>query len=81
MVEMLFVVLANLVAFGVEWLVARPTGDAPTVGPRRLRHTLEALGPTFMKLGQVLSTRPDLVSPAYEAELSRLQDAAPAASR
>ncbi|MGZ8766443.1 MAG: ABC1 kinase family protein [Acidimicrobiia bacterium] len=74
---MLFVILANLVAFGVGWLVARLTGDAPTVGPRRLRHTLEALGPTFMKLGQVLSTRPDLMSPAYEVELSRLQDAAP----
>jgi ubiquinone biosynthesis protein len=30
-----------------------------------------------MKLGQVLSTRPDLVTPAFEAELSRLQDAGP----
>ena len=32
----------------------------------------------FMKLGQVLSTRPDLVPPDYEAELARLQDSAPA---
>lgn len=31
----------------------------------------------FMKLGQVLSTRPDLVPPAYETELAKLQDAAP----
>jgi ubiquinone biosynthesis protein len=75
--EVLFVLVANLMAFGADWLVGRLRGAAPTVGPRRLRHTLEVLGPTFIKLGQVLSTRPDLVSPAYEVELSRLQDAAP----
>jgi ubiquinone biosynthesis protein len=46
-------------------------------GPAHLRHAFEELGPTFMKLGQVLSTRPDLVPPEYEAELARLQDAAP----
>lgn len=46
-------------------------------GPAHLRRAFEELGPTFMKLGQVLSTRPDLVPPDYEAELARLQDAAP----
>lgn len=46
-------------------------------GPAHLRRALEELGPTFMKLGQVLSTRPDLLPPDYELELSRLQDAAP----
>jgi len=49
------------------------------VGPAHLRHALEELGPAFVKLGQVLSTRPDLVPPEYETELSILQDAAPAA--
>jgi ubiquinone biosynthesis protein len=49
----------------------------PRAGAVHLRRALEELGPTFMKLGQVLSTRPDLVPPEYEAELARLQDAAP----
>ncbi len=54
---------------------ASPRTSEP--GPVHLRRALEELGPTFMKLGQVLSTRPDLVSPEYEVELARLQDAAP----
>jgi ubiquinone biosynthesis protein len=41
--------------------------------PRRFRLMLEELGPTFIKLGQVLSSRPDLISPAYVAELKTLQ--------
>ncbi len=42
--------------------------------PQRVRMALEELGPTFIKLGQVLSMRPFLVPPEYVAELSRLQD-------
>jgi ubiquinone biosynthesis protein len=42
--------------------------------PDKLAHDLEALGPTFIKLGQVLSTRVDLLPPAYLEALSRLQD-------
>jgi ubiquinone biosynthesis protein len=38
---------------------------------------LEELGTTFIKLGQILSTRSDLLPPEYQAELARLQDAAP----
>lgn len=41
---------------------------------KRLATDLEKLGPTFIKLGQVLSTRADLLSPAYLEALSRLQD-------
>jgi ubiquinone biosynthesis protein len=41
---------------------------------RSLRRALEEGGVTFVKLGQVLSTRPDLLPPAFIDELSRLQD-------
>src|SRR5262249_45542047 len=41
---------------------------------RRLRLVCEDLGPTFVKLGQVLSTRPDLLPEAYTTELSALRD-------
>jgi predicted unusual protein kinase regulating ubiquinone biosynthesis (AarF/ABC1/UbiB family)/nucleotide-binding universal stress UspA family protein len=44
---------------------------------RRLRVALEELGPTFGKLGQILSTRPDLLPPELLAELSSLQDRVP----
>jgi ubiquinone biosynthesis protein len=41
---------------------------------RRLRNALEDLGPTFAKLGQILSTRPDLLPPEFIEELATLQD-------
>jgi ubiquinone biosynthesis protein len=62
---------------GVAGAVGRPTREAPTP-PENLRLALEELGPTFIKLGQLLATRPDILSPDYRAELTKLQDAAPA---
>src|SRR6266571_5408603 len=41
---------------------------------QRVRAALEELGPTFAKLGQILSTRPDLLSEEFVAELEKLQD-------
>ncbi len=45
---------------------------------QRFRQGLEELGPTFIKLGQVLATRVDLFSPSWIAELEKLQTDAPA---
>ena len=45
--------------------------------PERVRRTLEELGPTYVKLGQVLSTRPDLLPPDYISQLTMLLDSAP----
>lgn len=44
---------------------------------RKLRLAFEELGPTFIKFGQILSTRPDLLPADYISELSKLQDKAP----
>jgi len=47
---------------------------------KRLRITLQRLGPTFIKLGQVLSIRPDLIPKSYVKELEKLQDRVPSFS-
>jgi len=54
----------------------RPAGRERRRG-EEFRRALEDLGPTFIKLGQFMSTRPDLVPEEYLVELSRLQDHAP----
>jgi Predicted unusual protein kinase len=46
----------------------------PSLGPQRIRETLEKLGPSFIKLGQVLSIRPDIVPQSVILELIKLQD-------
>jgi len=51
--------------------------QAAQTKPEHLRIALEELGTTFIKLGQILSTRADLLPPDYLAELTKLQDAAP----
>src|SRR5205823_6705296 len=63
---------------GVKYLFSREKGGEGTrVQARRLREAMEELGPTFAKLGQILSTRPDLLPPEFIEELSTLQDQVP----
>jgi predicted unusual protein kinase regulating ubiquinone biosynthesis (AarF/ABC1/UbiB family)/nucleotide-binding universal stress UspA family protein len=74
-------IAAVLAKYGVRELLAKPDGDSDGGGRRgqakRLRAALEELGPTFAKLGQILSTRPDLLPPEFIEELSQLRDRVP----
>ncbi len=60
---------------GLEEVLTRQEQTAnPAANADELATDLEKLGPTFIKLGQLLSTRPDFIPPAYLTALSRLQD-------
>jgi len=85
-----FVVIGAFLPFAVAFLRDRrrwllfgdgrePTDDDDRRRARKLRETLLELGPAFIKFGQMLSTRPDVLPPAYVEELSALQDRVPAA--
>jgi len=62
---------------GLQELFGRPHESGSTGRIRqakRLRAALEELGPTFAKIGQILSTRPDLLPPEFIDELAQLRD-------
>jgi ubiquinone biosynthesis protein len=56
------------------WVERDGSAVETTERGRHLREMLEELGPTFVKFGQLLSTRPDIVPPDIVAELQKLQD-------
>src|SRR5688572_22579567 len=53
---------------------AAPVAETSKDLPEQLASDLEKLGPTYIKLGQLLSTRADLLPPAFLEALTRLQD-------
>ena len=61
---------------GLSELLPEERRDAPQGAPqvKDLADDVEKLGPTFIKLGQLLSTRPDIVPAAYAEALTRLQN-------
>lgn len=73
-----------IVEFGLQRFVPFHKGwfghsrkEVPYSSAEHLRLLLEELGPTFIKMGQILSTRPDLLPQEMAAEFTKLQDAAP----
>jgi len=58
-------------------LLAQVSHKSGLTQPEHLRMALEEMGTTFIKLGQILSTRADLLPPDYLIELTKLQDSAP----
>jgi ubiquinone biosynthesis protein len=61
---------------GLSDLLPQQNGedDKAAAEARQFAADIEKMGPTFIKLGQLLSTRPDIVPPAYAQALARLQD-------
>lgn len=66
-------IAARIIGWPVQWLGVRGDPDQPPI----LR-ALTALGPAYIKFGQLLSTRPDIVGVELASELRILQDALPA---
>ncbi len=74
-----FATLVDQLGMRASWVATlrgtRPHGEDAALTPeQRLRRTMERLGPTFAKIGQMLSVRPDLIPQSYADELAKLQD-------
>ena len=57
-----------------EEIAPKETKSTSDIAPNQLADDLEAMGPTYVKLGQVLAGRPDLLPEPYRRALARLQD-------
>ncbi|EQB22627.1 Ubiquinone biosynthesis monooxygenase UbiB [Dehalobacter sp. UNSWDHB] len=68
--------LSDLLPFASRFMPNLETGESKSVG-QRIRQVIEELGPTFIKMGQIASTRPDVVPAGIIAELEKLQDNVP----
>ncbi len=76
----IFTVLAPVIAFAFGVWFDSKLGKKVKTDRRRavqLRELLTRLGPAYIKIGQALSTRPDLVPPVYLEEFTQLQDKLP----
>lgn len=69
--------LADLVVRSQRLLRRSKPDIARLTAAERMRLALEELGPTFVKLGQILSTRPDVIPNAFVREFEKLQDNVP----
>jgi ubiquinone biosynthesis protein len=72
--------LHDIAARGRRLLRHGPVDIARLTAAERMRLALEELGPTFVKLGQLLSTRPDVIPASFVQEFEKLQDHVPSFS-
>ncbi len=64
--------------FGESFILGKAAANIAALSHwERVRMALEELGPTFVKFGQILSTRPDMIPQELITELERLQDTVP----
>ena len=82
-------IISVLIKYGLDYFIdqakisfwlkikKKPKRFQELTPPKRLRLALEELGPTFVKFGQILSTRPDFLPPDFIKELEKLQDKVP----
>ena len=83
------ILLRNGLGFVIDWLdlkkylpfkkrfnIDEKNINKPTLA-KRIRNVLQDLGPTYIKLGQLMSTRPDILSPVFIQEFRELQDKVP----
>ena len=82
-------IISVLIKYGLDYFIdqakisfwlkikKKPERFQELTPPKRLRLALEELGPTFVKFGQILSTRPDFLPPDFIKELEKLQDKVP----
>ncbi|MGL5877897.1 MAG: ABC1 kinase family protein [Xenococcaceae cyanobacterium] len=81
--ERLFTIISTFASLLIGLWWDKFTGHSSESQRRRaiqLREILTQLGPAYIKIGQALSTRPDLVPPLYLEELTKLQDQLPSFS-
>src|SRR3974390_328244 len=78
-VVVVWIIARHLAGYGVAVVRCRlGLGRVDAIGTaRRVRRAIEDLGVAAIKIGQILSTRGDLLVPPYRTELANLQDAAP----
>ncbi|MEW6041227.1 MAG: ABC transporter, partial [Elusimicrobiota bacterium] len=68
--------LSDMLPFSRRLMPKLEIGELKSVG-QRIRQVIEELGPTFIKMGQIASTRPDVVPSGIIDELEKLQDNVP----
>ncbi|MBE9030551.1 AarF/ABC1/UbiB kinase family protein [filamentous cyanobacterium LEGE 11480] len=75
-IKILVVFLSFILGLQIDSVMGRETGSQQARA-EQIRKILTDLGPTFIKVGQALSTRPDLIPPDFLGELIKLQDQLP----